>query len=187
MSEPGSIEIDRSGTEPIIRIAQPCESFTVNKLRMYAEYLATVADEAAKPPPEPEVDELVAMFEATQARWMTWESATVELARAVVAAGYKREIAATETSGQTPWLLAGDRQLPSGLPPGGFSMSGGGQDSGLARFSVRPAASRTRLTCVCRYGTSAAMSSMSAPLFRASTIAATSSARALSNWSLARV
>ena len=96
----GRIEIDHSGAEPIVSIGHPPGPFTIGQLRQYAAYLATVADEAARRP-EPEVDELVAVFEATQARWVRYEEATVLHARAVLAAGYKREIqdAATEKAG----------------------------------------------------------------------------------------
>ena len=96
MSEPGVIEIDRSGTEPVVRIGHPPGPFTIDQLRQYATYLATVADEAARRP-EPEVDELVAVFEATQARWLRYEEGIVVLARAVLAAGYERKSAATGT------------------------------------------------------------------------------------------
>ena len=99
---PGEIEIDRSGTETVIRIGQPQESFTVNQLRMYAEYLDLLAREAEAPPPEPDVEALVTVFETIPVRLMTWEAARHELARAVLAAGYKREAgedAATGTEG----------------------------------------------------------------------------------------
>ena len=93
----GSIELDRSGDEPVIHITHPSGTFTISQLRMYAGYLATVADEAAQPPPDPDVDALVAAFGATEARFMVYEDALRVLARAVLAAGYKRESAATGT------------------------------------------------------------------------------------------
>ena len=95
--EPGEIEIDRSGDRTVVRMRQPQDSFTVNELRMYAEYLATVADEAEKPPPEPDVEAIVAVFKGTVARYLGYDEALPVLARAVLAAGYKRESAATET------------------------------------------------------------------------------------------
>ena len=95
MSEPGTIEIDRSGDEPVVRVVQPGDSFTVSQLRMYAEYLATVANEAAAPPPEPEVEALVGLFNGTVARYVQYDEAALLMARAVLAAGYKRETAAT--------------------------------------------------------------------------------------------
>jgi hypothetical protein len=60
-------------------------------LRLYAEYLATVADEASGPGPEPEVEELIAVLGATEARYLGYEEALRMLARAVLAAGYRRE------------------------------------------------------------------------------------------------
>ena len=92
MSAPGQVEIDRSGPEPTVRIVQPQESFTVQQLRLYAGYLARLADEANWRP-EPEVDALVAVFKATEARYMVYEDGLLTLARAVLAAGYKRETA----------------------------------------------------------------------------------------------
>ena len=106
MSEPGTIEIDRSGDEPVVRIVQPDDSFTVSQLRMYAEYLATVANEAAAPPPEPEVEALVLAFKGTEARYLTYEEALPVLARAVLAAGYKRENAAAEGASWGRWPSA---------------------------------------------------------------------------------
>ncbi len=98
MSEPGTIEIDRSGSQTIVRVVQPSDSFTVSQLRMYAEYLATVADEAERPEPEPEVQALVGLFNGTVARYVQYDEAALLMARAVVAAGYKRETAATGDS-----------------------------------------------------------------------------------------
>jgi hypothetical protein len=86
----GVIEIDRSGAEPVVTIGHPPGPYTLDQLRSYAAYLTVVADEASRRP-EPEVDELIAVFNATQARWLRWEEAAVELARAVLAAGYKRD------------------------------------------------------------------------------------------------
>ena len=91
--EPGTVEIDRSGEEPVISLAHPPGPFTISTLRLYAGYLATVADEAAEPEPEPEVEELIAVLSATDARWLGFEDALRVLARAVLAAGYKREAA----------------------------------------------------------------------------------------------
>ena len=88
--EPRSIELDRSGSEPVVRLGPFPDEFTLDQLRSFASYLTVVADEASRRP-EPEVDELVAVFNTTQARWMLWESAAPELARAVLAAGYKLE------------------------------------------------------------------------------------------------
>lgn len=96
MSEPGTVEIDRSSGEPLISIGHPPGPYTVAQLRLYAEYLATVADEAERPPPEPEVEELVAVFQGTPARFMVYEDGIRELARAAVAAGWKREITPRE-------------------------------------------------------------------------------------------
>ena len=98
MSEPGSIEIDRSGGEPVVTFSVPETSFTLDGLRQFASYLTLVADEASARP-EPEVEELVAVLDATDARLLDWFQASRELARAVLAAGYKREIAATGTEG----------------------------------------------------------------------------------------
>jgi hypothetical protein len=94
MSEPGDIEIDRSGGEPAISIGHPPGPFTISQLRSYASYLATVADEAAARP-EPEVDELVAVFNATEARWLTYDDGMRVMARAALAAGYERKNATT--------------------------------------------------------------------------------------------
>ena len=102
MSTPGQIEIDRSGPETTVRIVQPQESFTVQQLRLYAEYLATVADEASARP-EPEVDELVAVFNATEARWLTYDDGMRVMARAVLDAGYKRESAAMKDGDGGRW------------------------------------------------------------------------------------
>lgn len=99
MSAPGSIEIDRSGPEPVISIDHPPGPFTVTQLRLYGEYLTTLAAEAAKPAPEPEVEALVAVFESTGARWLTYEEGIRVLARAVVAAGYGVRSAATRDEG----------------------------------------------------------------------------------------
>lgn len=91
--DPGTIEIDRSGAEPVISLAHPPGPFTIGKLRLYAEYLATVADEASRHEPEPEVEALVAVLQATEARYLGYEEALRMLARAVLAAGYRREAA----------------------------------------------------------------------------------------------
>jgi len=93
--EPGSIEIDRSAEEPIVTFSVPETSLTLDGLRQFASYLTLVADEAARKP-EPEVEELIAVFETIPVRLMTWEAARSELARAVLAAGYKREDAPRE-------------------------------------------------------------------------------------------
>ena len=100
-TEPGSIELDRSGSEPVVRLGPTPDAFTLDQLRAYASYLTVVADEAARRP-EPEVDELIAVFNATQARWMHWESAAPELARAVLAAGYKRDREPAPHAGPSP-------------------------------------------------------------------------------------
>ena len=97
MSAPGQIEIDRSGTEPVVRITQPQESFTVQELRRYAEYLAQLADEAVRKP-EPELDELTAVIDASQGRYMSYPWNIQQIARDVLAAGYKRETATTEVA-----------------------------------------------------------------------------------------
>ena len=76
-----TIEIDRSGPEALVHLKNAPGTFTVTELRMYAEYLATVAREAEKPPPEPDVEALVATLAAvTEARYMTYESALLVLA-----------------------------------------------------------------------------------------------------------
>ena len=90
--EPGTVEIDRSGDEPVISLAHPPGPFTITRLRLYAEYLATVADEASRPEPEPEVDELAAVLKgAAEAPYAGYEEAVRRVARAVLAAGYRRE------------------------------------------------------------------------------------------------
>ncbi len=89
--EPGQVEIDRSGSRTVVRIRQPAGEFTVDQLRMYAGYLATVAAEADAPPPEPDVEALVAAFKGTEARYLGYDEALPVLARAALAAGYKRE------------------------------------------------------------------------------------------------
>ena len=98
MSEPGSIEIDRSGTEPLVSIEHPPGPFTLDQLRAYASYLTLVADEAARRP-EPEVDELVAVIDGSRARWMPYEEGVRRLAREILDAGYERKNAATEKAG----------------------------------------------------------------------------------------
>jgi len=98
VSEPGRIEIDRSGTEPLVSIGHPPGPYTLDQLRTYGSYLVLLADEVADKP-DPETEELIAVFDATQARWLDWFHATRELARAVLAAGYKRESAATRNEG----------------------------------------------------------------------------------------
>ena len=95
--EPGSIEIDRSGDEPVISIGHPPGPFTTGQLRSYAAYLGTVAEEAAKRP-EPEIDELAAIIDASEGRWLAYPANIREIARAVLAAGYKRETAAAGDS-----------------------------------------------------------------------------------------
>ena len=82
-----SIELDRSSGEPIIKLGAAEASFTPYQLRSYAAYLTTVADEADKRP-EPEVDELAAIIDATEARWVAWPESSRVAARAVLAAGY---------------------------------------------------------------------------------------------------
>ena len=94
----GRIEIDHSGAEPIVSIGHPPGPFTIDQLRSYAAYLGTVAEEAAKRP-EPEIDELAAIIDASDGRWLAYPANIREIARAVLAAGYKREIAATEKAG----------------------------------------------------------------------------------------
>ena len=96
MSEPGVIEIDRSGLEPAISVGHPPGPFTISQLRAYAAFLSSVADEAAKRP-EPEVDELVAIIDASQARWLPYQDGVRELARVIIAAGYERKNAAGES------------------------------------------------------------------------------------------
>ena len=95
MDKTQSIELDRSSGEPIIKLGAAEASFTPYQLRSYAAYLTTVADEADKRP-EPEVDELAAIIDATEARWVAWPESSRVAARAVLAAGYKREIAPRE-------------------------------------------------------------------------------------------
>jgi len=97
MSAPGQIEIDRSGGEPVIKLVQPQESFTLDQLRQYAGYLNTVADEAAKRP-EPELDELTAVIDASQGRYMSYPWNIQQIARDVLAAGYKRETSKAEVA-----------------------------------------------------------------------------------------
>ncbi len=89
--EPGTAEIDRSGDEPLISFRVPAGPFTIARLRLYAEYLARLADEASRPEPEPEVEELTAVFDVTKARYLAYDEAARVLARAVLAAGYRRE------------------------------------------------------------------------------------------------
>lgn len=88
---PPSIEVARVGSEPLVTIRMPEGQFTLDQLRQFAVYLNTVADEESARKPEPDVDELAAVLEATQGRWLVWDSAKVEFARAVLAAGYKRQ------------------------------------------------------------------------------------------------
>jgi hypothetical protein len=97
--EPGRIEIDRSGIEPVISVEHPSGPFSPDRLRKYAEFLATVAEEAAARPDPPEVEELIAVLNASEARWLPYEEAVRELARAILAAGYERKSAATGTEG----------------------------------------------------------------------------------------
>ena len=92
MSEPGTIEIDRSGSEPVIKITNPPDLFSLDQLRSYAAYLSTFAEEAAKRP-EPEIDELATIIDASDGRWLAYPANIREIARAVLAAGYKRETA----------------------------------------------------------------------------------------------
>lgn len=96
--KPGTVEIDRSDAGVLVKIGHPDGPFTVSQLRLYASYLATVADEAAAAP-EPEVDELVAVFDATEARWLEYKDAARVMARAVLDAGYER---ASAGSGSVP-------------------------------------------------------------------------------------
>ena len=95
MSAPGSIEIDRSGSEPAISIGHPPGPYTIDQLRSYAAYLATLADDAARRP-EPEVDELAGIIDASQGRWMTYPANVRTIARDILDAGYERKDAATE-------------------------------------------------------------------------------------------
>jgi len=88
--EPGQVEIDCSGNEPVIRIGHPQDSYTIQQLRMYAEYLATLADEAGKRP-EPEVDELAGIIDASPGRLMTYPANVRRIARDILDAGYERK------------------------------------------------------------------------------------------------
>ncbi len=99
MSIPGRIEIDRSGPEPMVSVGHPPGPFTLTELRMYGEYLTTLAAEAAKPV-EPEVDELAAVIDASRARYLQYPESIRVLARDLAAAGYERTSAAT--GGETP-------------------------------------------------------------------------------------
>ena len=90
-TEPGSIELDRSGSEPVVRLGPVPAAFTLDQLRMYGEYLITVATEAEHANGEPDVDELVAMIDSSQARWMPYHDGVRVLAREILAAGYKRD------------------------------------------------------------------------------------------------
>jgi len=90
-TEPGSIELDRSGSEPVVRLGHPPGPFTLDQLRMYGEYLITVAAEAKHAGGEPEVDELVTVIDSSQARWMPYHDGVRVLAREILAAGYKRD------------------------------------------------------------------------------------------------
>jgi hypothetical protein len=84
-----TIEIDRSDDAPRIKLAMAAAEFSPRELRQYADYLRLVADEA-EARPEPDVDALVAVFDATEARWLSWPDAARVLARAVLQAGYGR-------------------------------------------------------------------------------------------------
>jgi hypothetical protein len=90
-----SIELDRSSGEPVIKLGSAAAEFTPDQLRRYASYLTLVADEADKKP-EPEVDELVAIFETVPWRLMAPQAAQYALAKAVLAAGYERRAAQAE-------------------------------------------------------------------------------------------
>jgi len=93
--EPGRIEIDRSSGEPLIHIGHPSGPYSIDQLRSYARYLGTLAEEAAKRP-EPEIDELATVIDASDGRWLAYPANIREIARAVLAAGYKREDAPKE-------------------------------------------------------------------------------------------
>lgn len=94
-TEPGAIEIDRSGSEPLVSIRHPPGPYTLDQVRAYASFLTVLADENAEKR-EPEVEELIAVLGATRARYLQWDAAAPELARAVLAAGYKRPAASPE-------------------------------------------------------------------------------------------
>jgi hypothetical protein len=90
-----SIELDRSSGAPVIKLGAAAAEFTPDQLRSYASYLTLVADEADQKP-EPEVDELVAVFETVPWHLMTVQAAQYALAKAVLAAGYERGAAQAE-------------------------------------------------------------------------------------------
>lgn len=80
-TEPGAIEIDRSGSEPLVSIRHPPGPYTLDQVRAYASFLTVLADENAGKH-EPEVEELIAVLGATRARYLQWDAAAPELARA---------------------------------------------------------------------------------------------------------
>jgi hypothetical protein len=92
---PGRIEIDRSGSEPLVTVAHPPGPFTLDMLRSYASYLATVADEASVRP-EPEVAELMVVIDASQARWLPYPESVRVLAGDILDSGYRRERSADQ-------------------------------------------------------------------------------------------
>ena len=86
----GQIEIDESGGTPRVRFTLPQEWFTLDQLRSYASYLSTVADEASASP-EPEVTELMAVINASQARWLPYPESVRVLAGDILDAGYEHK------------------------------------------------------------------------------------------------
>ena len=79
---PGTIEIDDSSPAVRVRAVPPQEWFTLDQLRQYAAYLATVADEAE---PSPELDKLTAILEVATLMSQSPRNA----ARSILAAGYE--------------------------------------------------------------------------------------------------
>lgn len=86
---PGYIEIDDSGGEPVVRLRQPQDSFTLDQLRAFGTYLVTVADEAAAARGEPEVQDLARLISGSRARYLPFEEAVTVLARDLLKAGYR--------------------------------------------------------------------------------------------------
>ena len=86
---PGIIEIDPEGPEPRVRFTLPQEWFTLPQLRQFAAYLTLVADENE---PSEDAGELARLLADGVAIRMDHRA----IARAILAAGYKRTPARPE-------------------------------------------------------------------------------------------